>query len=425
MMNRIVLIGNGFDLAHGLQTRYEDFINWYWDCWLRNLMTCHHSTLSDGLCTFSIKLDQGTNTWHSLLWRSGYTFNAPKGIDFVNAIIADKDNYVVNKSVLIHRICKSIQEKNWVDIENEYYQLLTESIYNPEIGYSPQELNSQLQQILHLLTQYLTSLTLNGFTCNDSISRIISEPIKFEDIAISSYNNFYDHCNYWANQDRYTLYNQLNAYDAKKEQALAIREEVDNFLQNAVAKYSDGSLFVTDISKMPNQLLRPINTMLLSFNYTQITDCYAQTSRLYANHIHGDLSAPKNMIFGYGDELDEKYKEFLKHDNNEYLRNVKSIRYLESSNYRHMLQFIDSAPYQVYIMGHSCGNSDRTLLNTLFEHKNCVSIKPFYHQKENGSDNFMEIVQNICRNFTDMKLMRDRVVNKTFCEPLPQCTQKN
>jgi len=29
-MNRIVLIGNGFDLAHGLPTRYEDFIKDYW-----------------------------------------------------------------------------------------------------------------------------------------------------------------------------------------------------------------------------------------------------------------------------------------------------------------------------------------------------------------------------------------------------------
>ena len=43
-------------------------------------------------------------------------------------------------------------------------------------------------------------------------------------------------------------------------------------------------------------------------------------------------------------------------------------------------------------------------------------------KKEDGSDNYMEIVQNICRNFTDMKLMRERVVNKTFCEPLPQTT---
>ena len=97
---------------------------------------------------------------------------------------------------------------------------------------------------------------------------------------------------------------------------------------------------------------------------------------------------------------------------------MKTIRYSETDNYRKMLAFIESAPYQIFIMGHSCGNSDRTLLNTLFEHDNCVSIKPFYHKKEDGTDNYIELVQNISRNFTDMKKMRDRVVNKTYCEPL-------
>ena len=29
-MNRIILIGNGFDLAHGLQTGYKHFIDKYW-----------------------------------------------------------------------------------------------------------------------------------------------------------------------------------------------------------------------------------------------------------------------------------------------------------------------------------------------------------------------------------------------------------
>lgn len=33
-------------------------------------------------------------------------------------------------------------------------------------------------------------------------------------------------------------------------------------------------------------------------------------------------------------------------------------------------------------------------------------------------DNYTELEQNISRNFTAMKLMRDRVVNKTQCEPL-------
>ncbi|MBR6077207.1 MAG: hypothetical protein IKP63_02515, partial [Paludibacteraceae bacterium] len=90
-----------------------------------------------------------------------------------------------------------------------------------------------------------------------------------------------------------------------------------------------------------------------------------------------------------------------------------------------VLQFIESAPFQIYIMGHSCGNSDRTLLNTLFEHKNCVSIKPFYHkwkEKEGNNevekDNYLDIAMNISRNFTDQKLLRERVVNKTYCEKL-------
>lgn len=30
-MNRLVIIGNGFDLAHGLKTSYKDFIEWYWE----------------------------------------------------------------------------------------------------------------------------------------------------------------------------------------------------------------------------------------------------------------------------------------------------------------------------------------------------------------------------------------------------------
>ena len=101
-----------------------------------------------------------------------------------------------------------------------------------------------------------------------------------------------------------------------------------------------------------------------------------------------------------------------------YLDNFKSIAYLQTDNYKKLLEFIDSEEYQVFIFGHSCGISDRTMLNTIFEHDNCNSIKPFYHLREDGRDNYTEIVQNISRNFNDKKKYRDRVVNKTYCEPL-------
>lgn len=29
-MNRLIIIGNGFDLAHGLRTNYNDFLDWVW-----------------------------------------------------------------------------------------------------------------------------------------------------------------------------------------------------------------------------------------------------------------------------------------------------------------------------------------------------------------------------------------------------------
>jgi hypothetical protein len=160
--------------------------------------------------------------------------------------------------------------------------------------------------------------------------------------------------------------------------------------------------------------------MLLSFNYTKTAQQYLMKDKhnFVLNYIHGKVDDPRSVIFGYGDEIDDNYKRLQKLNNNECLSNIKTIKYQESVNYRSILSVIESAPYQVCVMGHSCGNSDRTLLNTLFEHKNCISIKPYYYKKNDGTDNYLELVQNISRNFTDMKLMRDRVVNKTYCETL-------
>jgi hypothetical protein len=30
-VNRLILVGNGFDLAHGLKTSYKDFIDDFWE----------------------------------------------------------------------------------------------------------------------------------------------------------------------------------------------------------------------------------------------------------------------------------------------------------------------------------------------------------------------------------------------------------
>ena len=173
--------------------------------------------------------------------------------------------------------------------------------------------------------------------------------------------------------------------------------------------------FIKACDKLRGQLVRQPRTKSGVYWHKEIYPWQIWLDGLY---MQGPFNAEYAMRHNDGDELDDNYKKIVKLNNNEHLKNIKSIKYLEEDNYRKILEFIESAPYQIYIMGHSCGNSDRTLLNTLFEHKNCISIKPFYYIKENGESNYLDLIQNISRNFTDMKLMRDRVVNKLFCEPI-------
>ncbi len=96
----------------------------------------------------------------------------------------------------------------------------------------------------------------------------------------------------------------------------------------------------------------------------------------------------------------------------------KSLHYLLNSNDKDLLTFLKQDMYQVYIWGHSCATSDRVLLETIFEHENYVSIKPFFYKSNNDTDNFTDLCTNISRSFTDKQKFRDVVVNKKYCEPL-------
>ena len=401
-MNRIILVGNGFDLAHNLPTKYEDFINWYSHERLNGFENNHTLLSEDPLCKLEMKDNNAIYNYYreNLIpviefqrYNEFYNCNSLhefftrnskkefKGILDIFRKLTGKFN--VKYSPLFESITKSIENKGWVDIENEYYNFLR-SFLN-ESKNDPKQLNDELDFIRTELIKYLTLVQdkyINEGIINEEIEKKISEPINKEDLSVETTEYFKG-------------IRKVAPFKSKKE------IEECNF-----AKTDHPS---------------PEKILILDFNYTKTADLYfPKEQNITINHIHGDLEHPESVIFGYGDELDRDYKDLARLNDNELLRNIKSIKYLESSNYRNVLSFIGWDKFQIYIMGHSCGNSDRTLMNTLFEHENCASIKPFYHKSKNGKDNYLDIVQNISRNFTDMKLMRDRVVNKEFCEPLPQ-----
>lgn len=270
------------------------------------------------------------------------------------------------------------------------------------------DLNTQLYDLQVLLVEYLKSIEISDKLIKSDIRQKIYAPFKIQDVSIESQQALKEHVEYGLNLDNKSLDSKFRQYGGHCY--------TSGFVDDYRVKY--GNNILKD-DELPPELLLPNNIMLLNFNYTHTAQLYLKEGSIFSvNQIHGDLKEPKSVIFGYGDELDDDYKTIVNKNENKFLGNIKSIKYLEAENYRRLLSFIESEPYQIVIMGHSCGNSDRTLLNTLFEHKNCVSIKPYYYKIDENNDKYIELIQNISRNFTDMKLMRDRVVNKTYCEPL-------
>lgn len=407
-MNRLVLIGNGFDIAHGLKTSYANFIDWYWEQRVAGFEKEFTKTSEDALCTLNYL---GKETWSGFHVIKTHKHVPTK--DIVNEILNNTRLCKIISSTFFANIQYSVQTKKWVDIENEYYRLLTEYALNEEEDEDEKidELNNQLYFIQDKLIDYLRNISINENMLKSDIKQKIYAPFKQTDISIEGQKHLKTHIEMGLNL-------KDNDWDIKLSQF-----QNSTYLRGYVEEYKNkfNNEEFLEWDNVPVELLLPNQVMLLNFNYTHIADLYCKKASIFTvNQIHGDVNNPDSVIFGYGDELDEDYKDILNLNDNRLLTNIKSVKYLETDNYRKMLSFIESEPYQILVMGHSCGNSDRTMLNTLFEHKNCTSIKPFYYIRNDGSDNYLDLIQNIHRNFTDMPLMRDRVVNKEYCEPLTQ-----
>lgn len=359
-MNRLVIIGNGFDLAHGLKTSYADFLEWYKIQKVKKLQRYENDY---GFCTLEV---DDVNNFHISSIVDEIT-----DIDLVNRY---KGKCIVSKSEFYKRIETNYLYKKWVDIEDEYYQLLKEIIFSNTSLQTKIErvstLNKQLNYLKQKLAEFL-SLVQNERERNER------DEVKEIDLVNIICSN-------------------LDIYD-----------EVEPTMTNRVELENKGS-----------HIIEPEKIKIINFNYTNTVEDFCEEYDIDCSYIHGNLSTPESIIFGYGDELDENFKLISNYNENEYLRNFKTFRYLESGVYRDVLRFIESGKYQILILGHSCGNSDRTLLNTLFNHKNCISIKPYYYRDDKGWDNYSDIIMNISRNFNDSATMRSKVVDKEHCQLL-------
>lgn len=481
-INRLIIIGNGFDLAHGMKTKYKDFINGYLrqrieSCFEKDNtedskdlvkiegesknLSVYKEYLNLKALLVKSKTTNGLDQDEKMLLMILYkklprqfqekhpTINDKIIWRYVPDIVKDcKDNeihltqgiiqliekqkvYPVSYTPFFKKVYDEIENKNWVDIEYAYYEYLCsllkkldlsdEEDTKKEVSKEIDELNGEMKFITKKLKEYLEG---QDGRVDENCIRIDEEPLRRE------------------------ILDKMMMPLSKQEIAVEALEQWDSFVKEKYStmhgkddktefsqcKMDNGELNIEWLMEKYPKELRPDEILILNFNYTRLAEAYhtritdnskykTYKGTAYLNQIHGILKGKEEIIFGYGDDSGEMYKKLLDKNDNRFLENDKTVKYLGSFWYRNFLGFIESAPFQVCIMGHSCGISDRTLLNTIFQHENCVSIKPYYYKKEN-SDDYYDIIKNISRCFDDKKLMRDRVVNKEYCEPLPQPGKK-
>ncbi|MGX7666523.1 AbiH family protein [Flavobacterium pedocola] len=398
-MNKLIIVGNGFDLAHNFPTSYKHFIDDFWRNFERDREKDHVKNV--------LELNPGYSGYY------GYGGKSVNGYsDFVeclnhyckeHGLLIDTETLKVrhrnNTPVFsfkneFFRIISQQSINNWVDIENKYYEILKSLVNNKFHHYQKDiiHLNNEFEEIKLLLQEYLKNEIIDKFDFK-------TEP---------------------------TDNNKIIELFRVKHKNLNSNSTDSIFLEFPPEDHRDLISFDKKLILVTNP--RP-HSLFLDFNYTPTATNYVEqiNSRSESEYgkasiikIHGEINSINNPInFGFGDEMDDDYKIIEQTGDNHYLKNIKSFQYMHNSNYRTLLNWIETEKFQVLIFGHSCGISDRTLLNTIFENHNCRSIKIFYH-KNNVKDNYTELTHNISRHFNQKKMMRSKLVDKTICTELPQ-----
>lgn len=376
-LNKLFIIGNGFDLSLGLKTKYEDFI-----------YTLFYNTLHDAIYSETKQINGsklGYGTSHGSASINGFAENSFMSITILTKYAfkpddlkkrfrdlkpfleeftkSDQINIKIKNSILKETFLNLTE--NWVDMEGVYFELLKTQL---KIGFMANE-ETKLQPDRN--KDFWKKIKSNVQRLNNELKEI-SDKLKeylLGDISTKGLNHQID-------------------------------EHIPIFKRPVVE--TDGTTH------------KAAAIHLLNFNYTNTIERCCDPIEFQINRIHGTLD--EEIIFGYGDEMDKVYKEIEELNENSFFEHIKSFGYFRNDRYRKLLGFMAHSPFQVNIYGHSCGLSDRVLLNEIFEHENCHSIR-VYHI---GEKDYINKTMEISRHFNSNQLLRNRILPYNPEDFIPQ-----
>lgn len=333
-MNRLILIGNGFDIAHGLPTRYSSFIIHYLKKAIMNALDSGKGRSTDGHLIVEI-VDRKDNS---------YFINSLNSISTVKEL-NEHPNFSIKglkKQRLTNKICINLTaeskflerlllkfhstDPNWVDIETEYFLFVKETL---EGKFTDKSQKESIIYAVHATLEFL-SKELRGYL-------ILKSEVQIK-----------------------------NAEFLEKMKRLVF--PVKYYNDNEVSQ-SFGA------------------TLILNFNYTRtieqhVTDDFCLRHNISIQNIHGSIYNESHMIFGYG-PINSEEKLIHNADILDLSKRLKGRQY--NRYYGHMYQdFIafTRQSYEVVVLGHSLGSSDGTMLESIFNSKTFMRVHVLHYNED-------------------------------------------
>ena len=372
-MSNILVVGNGFDLAHGLPTKYNDFLEF-----ITLYITKYHSDwVRWGLVDDN---DNDEGKWKKRRWsfyhavleslKSDVSAQVKQlfdkhGDDF-HALITNESslkNFQYNSFLrycLYEYSYKKILNRdfNWIDIEDEIQRFILD--LEPEIK-TLSELKNISVRVRNCINYENVDAKL--FFIPTITDALISKNIPDEYLKQAVFG---------------LLFEELEKFNTLLKLYLKITMKILNkrnkhFLINShVTHLSQGTQHGIKIDHV------------LSFNYTNTAEMYVPKENI--RFINGSLDSSK-IILGIENPDSSKTNEFCKNNMHLFFKNTQRVLYNSSREYEQwviVLKYAQnkeiSSGVDLHVIGHSLAISDRYILVGLMLGANKVTI---YHYSEN------------------------------------------
>lgn len=375
----ILIIGNGFDLYHGLPTRYTDFLtlikNWgeFYE-YMPSIPTAYRS--GEALDYKYSKI----NLAHNLL-----TSEDIKELSKIDPIHYKWDNIEqlnreINKNLWIkYFVEKEYEKENWIDFEKEVEKVVLKvkdfydrlpSLYDKKIEGC---FDKETQSIIEIF-----SGDNNGFPTDKNRALVL------DDIESS------------------------RVEELKQNVIKTMKNHLDKLI-DCLRIYFIEFVDKINFSKKASVISEIVNPYVLNFNYTNYISTY-DVSEDSVHYIHGNIYNPSdlnNMVLGINDEKvqDNDFVYFFKY--------FQRIQKRTGNQYKHWSPEPDGyggrLPLNVYVFGHSLDSNDKSILSDFFKRSDVSKIVIYHHNQKAFENQVINLIDMFGKDFVIDNVSNQRI----------------